>query len=290
VKFWQALSFTEPGQLVELACMAEEIGFDGVFLSDHLFHPSALSSPYPYSEDGTPPFPADTAFPDTWSVLGAVAAATSKLKLSSSIYILPLRHPLEVAKACATLALLSDGRFALGAGTGWMKEEFDQLGVDFKSRGRRMDEMIAIMRRLWTGEELEWHGEFFDFAPLRSLPAAPAGGIPVYTGGRSRRALKRAASTADGYMGAGDSEESAFELLDSLAAFRLEAGRENLPFECVLPLSVPPAPGLLARLEEKGASSTVSYPLSYSLGPRSSLDEKRRAMELYAETVIGPSR
>jgi len=216
LKFWQALSFTEPEQVVDLARVAEETGFDGVFLSDHLFHPVTLASPYPYSEDGSPPFTGDTPFPDCWSALGAVAAVTSRIMLSTAVYILPLRHPLEVAKACATLALLSGGRFALGVGTGWMREEFDQLGIDFKSRGRRMDEMIEVMRELWKGGEVEWHGEFFDFAPLRSSPETPGGAIPVYTGGRSRGALQRAARLADGYMGAGDSEESAFELLDSL--------------------------------------------------------------------------
>ncbi|MFQ5352214.1 MAG: LLM class F420-dependent oxidoreductase [Candidatus Binatia bacterium] len=287
MKFWQALSFTEPDQLVELARIAEDLGFEGVFCSDHLYFPKRLESPYPYSADGKPPFGPDTPFPDVWATLAAVASVTSTLKLSTSVFILPLRNPLEVAKSAATLSVLSANRFALGCGAGWMKEEFDLLGVDFHSRGRRYDEMIELLRLLWTGRMVEYHGEFFDFDALQMSPP-PAGRIPVYIGGRSRLALRRAALVGDGWLGSGENPESAAEVLDLLAALRDEAGRGREAFEAVVPLTVAPEADQIRSLEDRGMTATVSYPLCYALGPTSSLEQKRQVLEHYAETVIVP--
>jgi probable F420-dependent oxidoreductase len=191
VKFWQAVSFTETDQVVEVAKLAEELGFCGVMVSDHVFHPGRLVSRYPFSADGKPDFTADTDFPEPWSLIGAMASVTRTLRFTTGVYILPLRHPLEVAKATATLSVLSGGRLALGAGLGWMQEEYAQLGRDFRTRGRRCDEMIDVLRKVWRGGMVEHHGEFYDFDPLQLSPAA-AGPIPIYIGGASPAALRRA--------------------------------------------------------------------------------------------------
>ena len=167
-----------------LARAAEEAGFHGVLLSDHLFFPEKLHSRYPYSPDGKPGFDGDTVFPEVWTSIAAMAAATTRLHFSTLVFVLPLRNPLEVAKTLGTLSLLSGGRVALGCGAGWIREEFEQLGVDFSTRGKRFDEMIAVMRALWRGGMVEHHGRFFDFGRIQMSPA-PRAPVPIYVGGLS---------------------------------------------------------------------------------------------------------
>ncbi len=192
MKFWQSASFSEPEQLIEIAKLAEQVGFDGLLMSDHLFFPGKLESKYPYSTDGDPGFTAETPWPEPFAAIAAMAAVTRRLRFATLVYILPLRNPLEVAKSTATLDLLSDGRFVLGVGAGWMKEEFDQLGVDFRTRGARFDESIDVLRTLWSGGMVEHHGRFFDFARLQMSPK-PKRSVPIYVGGASDAALRCAA-------------------------------------------------------------------------------------------------
>jgi probable F420-dependent oxidoreductase len=285
MKFWQSVSFSETDQLVEIAKAAEEAGFEGVLLSDHLFFPEKLQSKYPYSPDGNPGFDGTTPFPEPWATIAAMAAVTTRLRFSTLVYILPLRNPLEVAKATATVSILSGGRLALGAGAGWMKDEFDVLGVDYHTRGKRFDEMIELMRKLWTGEMLEHHGTFFDFDRLQMCPA-PAAPVPIWIGGISKPALRRAAVRCDGWLGSGHDEAQALELLGALRRLRREAGRGEEPFEAMVPLITPPDPDVFRRLEEQGATSTVSYPFALTIGPTSTIEQKRDAMRRYGDEVI----
>ena len=150
-----------------------------MLLSDHLFFPEKLRSRYPYSPDGKPGFDGETPFPEVWTSIAAMAAATTRLHFSTIIFVLPLRNPLEVAKTLGTLSLLSGGRVALGCGAGWIREEFDQLGVEFSTRGKRFDEMIDVMRALWRGGMVEHHGRFFDFDRLQMSPAPRAAGADL---------------------------------------------------------------------------------------------------------------
>jgi len=212
MKFWQSVAFTAPDQLVEIARGAEAAGFEGVLLSEHLFVPDAYAARYPYSASGTPDFDAQTPFPDPWVTMTAMAAATSRLRFATMVYILPLHHPLEVAKAVGTASILSGGRVVLGAGAGWMREEFEVLGVDFASRGKRFDECIEILRSVWRGGMTEHHGEIFDFDRLQQSPAPPEP-IPIYIGGASKAALRRAARLGDGWLGAGNTPEQAEAIL-----------------------------------------------------------------------------
>jgi probable F420-dependent oxidoreductase len=286
MKFWQVVSFSEPDQLVEIARSAEEAGFDGVLLSDHLFFPGRLESKYPYAPDGKPAFDGTTPFPDAWATIAAMAAVTKHLRFATMVYILPLRHPLEVAKTVGTVALLSGGRVALGAGAGWIREEFDALGVDFATRGRRFDEMIEVMRKVWSGSMVEHRGRIFELAPLQMSPAPP-GPIPIWIGGTSDAALRRAARLGDGWIGTGHHPDELPGLLGRLRAQREKAGRGREPFETLVPLAVPPEPELLRRLEsEHGVTSTTAWPFSYTIGPRSTLAQKRDAMRRFADQMI----
>ena len=159
MRFWQAVSFLDADQLLDVARAAEAVGFDGAFVSDHVFFPGELVSRYPYAPDGVPYFNANTPWLESFASMAAMAAVTTRLRFVTGVYILPLRHPLEVAKAAATVALLSNGRLALGVGTGWMREEFDALGREFAGRGRRMDEQIEVMRAVWRGSMVEHAGK-----------------------------------------------------------------------------------------------------------------------------------
>ena len=158
MKFWQSISWAEADQLTEIARFAENAGFYGVINSEHLFLTRNTKSPYPYSEDGKMNHALDYAYPDMFVSFAAMAAVTTPLRFSSSVYLLPLRNPIDVAKQAATAALISNNRITIGFGVGWQKEEFDAMGVDFHTRGRRTDEMIVVMRKLWAGGTVSHHG------------------------------------------------------------------------------------------------------------------------------------
>jgi probable F420-dependent oxidoreductase len=290
VKFWQVAAFAEPDQLLDVARGAEEAGFEGVLVSDHLFFPGRLASRYPYSEDGRPGFGPETPFPDPWTSIAAMAAVTRRLRFGTMVTILPLRHPLEVAKTVGTAALLSGGRVALGVGVGWIREEFETLGIDFASRGARTDEAIGALRALWAGGMVERRGRFFAFGPLQMSPA-PGHAIPILVGGTSAKALRRAARLGDGWIGTGHAPDAAAALLDRLRALRREAGREAAPFETIVPLAVPPDPDVLRRLEgEHGMTATTAWPFTTTIGPASTAARKRDWMLRFGDEVIAKLR
>lgn len=285
MEFWQAVSFCEPEQLVAVAQIAEEVGFAGLLVSDHLVHSEKMESKYPYSETGEPPFTPDTQWPECWVTIAAMATATTRLRFTTMVHVLPLRNPIEVAKSASTAAVLSGDRVALGAGAGWIKEEFDLLGVDFKTRGRRFNECIEVLRKLWSGEMVEHHGEFFDFPRILMQPA-PREKLPILIGGISAVALRRAARLGDGWLGSGQTPDQAIEIAKTLATLRAEAGRAHEPFEIVAPLVTPPDAETLRRLDDHGIAGTVSYPFLYSLGATSTIEQKRAVMEQFANDVI----
>jgi probable F420-dependent oxidoreductase len=301
MRFWQSIAFAEAEQLTEIAKFAEGVGFHGVINAEHVFLTRSTVSRYPYTPDGKMAHALDYAYPDTWSSFGAMAAVTTRLRFSSSVYLLPLRSPLDVAKATGTLALISNNRISIGFGVGWQKEEFDAMGVDFHTRGRRTDEMIEVIRKLWRGGTVSHHGEFFDFSEIELLPV-PTEPVPFYVGGKSPAALRRAATLCDGYIGVPGSVEEVPGVLKELDRLRREAGRDHLPFEVImpiLPLLPPPSSDTLKRLEDLGVTATFNAPFDAAatlgsegkgLGKRSTVDQKKRMMEEYARTVIDKMR
>ncbi|MFI5394158.1 MAG: TIGR03619 family F420-dependent LLM class oxidoreductase [Candidatus Binatia bacterium] len=290
MKFWQSIAFTEVDQLFEVAKICDDVGFDGVMISDHLLHFEQLQSRYPYSVDGKPPsFSAQTVWPECWSMIAALAAVTQRIRFVTNVYILPLRSPIEVAKATSSVATFCDGRVILGAGAGWMKEEFDLLGVDFHSRGKRFDECIEVLRKLWTGTMVEHHGKFFDFPRVQMCPV-PRQPIPIYIGGMSTAALRRAAQLGNGWLGAGQTPEEALSTLARLDQLRSEAGRGKEPFDAIVPLKGPPEVDVLKRLQDAGVGGTVSYPFTFTIGATSTLEAKRAYLERYANTIIAKLR
>ena len=286
MKFWQAITWAETDQLLDIARFAEELGFHGLMSGDHAVYPESIRPDYPYSENGLPPMRPEDEYPDQTAIFAAMAAVTRTLRFTCGVYVLPLRNPHEVARASATLAVLSDNRFILGVGVGWMKEEFDIYGVDFHKRGKITDEMIEVLHKLWRGEMVEHHGVHFEF-PRVQLSPAPAQPPAIYIGGTSDIALRRAARVGNGYIGAGTAPADVGPLLARLHELRLEYGRDHLPFEAMLGISDIPTVDLYRRLAEDGLESTVAPPFQYALGTQhSTLDEKKQFMEGYAENIL----
>lgn len=286
MKFWQAITWAETDQLIEIARFAEEVGFHGLMSGDHAVYPESIAPDYPYSDTGIPPMQPSDEYPDQTAIFAAMAAVTTTLHFTCGVYVLPLRNPHEVARACSTLAVLSDNRFILGIGVGWMKEEFDIYGVDFRQRGKITDEMIEVLHKLWSGEMIEHHGEHFSF-PRVQLSPAPTIYPPIYVGGSSEIALRRAARVGAGYIGAGTAPEQVGPLLQQLSRLRKEYNRDHLPFESMLGITAAPSVDLYRRLAEDGLESTVAPPFQYALGKKhSTIDEKKRFMGTYAESIV----
>lgn len=191
----------------EVCRTAETAGFESLWGGEHVILPGTIESPYPYTADGKIPATNDTPIPDPLIWLAFAAAAAPTMRLGTCILIVPQRNPLILAKELATLDQLSGGRVELGLGVGWMKEEFDAIGVPWERRGARNDEYIAAMRALWAGPMAEFHGEFVDFPPVTCSPRPVQASIPILVGGDSDAAINRAVRLADGYFpGEGDAD------------------------------------------------------------------------------------
>jgi probable F420-dependent oxidoreductase len=269
--FWQAVAFLPTDELLELARAAEDAGFHGIMVSDHVFYPQDLSGGYPYTADGMPIFPHDAPWPDSFCLISAMAAVTQRLHFSNSVYIAGMRDIFTVARTVGTAAVLSGGRVALGVGAGWMREEFEAFGVDFATRGKRLDEMIAALRTLWQGGYVEHHGEFFDFGPLRMEPAPPVP-IPIWCGGVSAPALRRATTVCDGFIGEGARPvDEAVEWAGKVMAQRAAGPRADVPFEIVMAVAEPPTPEVVGRLEAAGVTGIITAPWMLGDTPKARL-------------------
>lgn len=293
MEFWNLLAFVEDEQLLDAARTCEELGFDAVGVSDHLFVPEEFQSRYPGSKadgDGKPFFTIEQkwSFPDPWVTLGMMAAVTSRVKLFQSIFILPPRNPIDVAKATGTLATLAPGRLRVCPAVGWMKDEFDVYGVDFHKRGKRTDEMIEVLRKLWSGEIVEHKGEFFEFPRLRSMPCP--GNLPIIACGPSEPVMRRAARLCEGWMDALTDFDTLPERLALLKQMRIDAGRADEPFEIIIIPAAQMGGKLtlddLRRAEDMGVTAMQFNPAFFHLGKRSSLDEKKALWENFAENIM----
>ncbi len=179
---------------------ADDAGFDGLWVFDHVVLQKEQQSNYPYSADGRLGFPPTLDFLEPLTQLAYLAAITKRARLGTSVLVLPMRQPVLHAKIMATIDHLSGGRFVLGAGVGWWKQEFEVLSVPFERRGKRMDECLRLVRALWTEEFVNFRGEFYQAVDwtCNPKPVRP-GGIPIWLGGESRNQLERVGKYADGW-------------------------------------------------------------------------------------------
>jgi probable F420-dependent oxidoreductase len=259
VKFWLAVAFADPSELFALARAADDSGWHGLTVSDHIVYLRDLSTPYPYTPDGKPGWEPDTSWPDPWVTIGALSAATSRLRFTTNIYVAPMRDVVTVAKAVATAAVLSGNRVSVGVAPGWCAEEFDLTGQDFATRGKRLNEMIPAMRALWSGDWTSTDGEHVRFPELKISPT-PDQPVPVYVGGDTSVALRRAARLADGWIGTLYRPDEAEAKVRELRGYLEEAGRAEEDFEIVLSLLARDDADLFARMEDIGVTGIIHAP------------------------------
>jgi probable F420-dependent oxidoreductase len=298
VKFWAVTAFMRSDELVDVARLLDEAGYYGVTVSDHIFYPRELASPYPYSPypDGRPIWEPETSWPDTWVLIGAMIGATRRLHFTNNIYIAGNRPILVVAKQVGTAAVLSDNRVELGVAAGWMREEFELNGQAWANRGQRLDEMIQALRVLWQPGWVEWHGRHYDI-PAMTLGPTPTAPIPIYSGGHTEPALRRAARYCDGWIGNAYPWDEAAHHIGRLQQYRKEYGRESEPFEILVGLYEQPTVDLYRRAaDELGVTSTYCLPWAaldnVSEGRRDGMLETaagyRDAISRFADEIVLP--
>jgi probable F420-dependent oxidoreductase len=246
--------------MAAVAKRAEELGFESVWLPEHLVFPTEIKSRYPYAE--TPPINPATPLLDPLVLLAQVAAVTTRIRLGTNIYLLPLRHPLTTARMAVTLDVISNGRFTFGVGAGWLKEEFDAAGIDFDTRGARLRECVRAIKALWTEAEPEHHGKFFSFGPVKFEPKpVQKPHPPIVFGGETPAALRRAAALGDGWYGVNHTPETAAARVTELRQLLAAAGRSSAVFEMTVSCG---APDLTAddvrRYEDGGVDRIVVLP------------------------------
>lgn len=286
MKFWQVVSWCETEHLVEVAKHSEALGFEGVILAEHIFYPAKTDSHYYYSTDGKSIQHNQMEFPDPLISFAAMAAVTTKLKMMTGIYILPLRHPIDAAKNMATLARISQDRFLLGTGAGWLEEEFKEFGIDFKTRGKRLDEMLEIQKQLWTGKSISYKGDHFDFSDVQIRPY-PEKPIPVIAGGYSKAALKRAIQ-CDGWYGPGNTLEDLKGITQTLLDGVKASKKDSTNYRIIAPLLSPLDEETIQKMEAMGVTDTVNYPFLYGIGEAASIEQKKAYMTEFAERFIHP--
>jgi probable F420-dependent oxidoreductase len=270
--------FSNHELLAHLAQTAERCGFESLWTVEHVVIPKDYQSLYPYSKSGKIPGGEDVAIPDPLLPLSFAAALTKTIHLATGVVILPQRHPLYLAKEIATLDVLSGGRVILGVGSGWLKEEFDALGLDFHTRGARTDEAIEAMRACWRESASSFHGKHFSFGPLRSYPKPAHNDVPIHIGGHSPAAAKRAGRLGDGFFPALGEIPKLQELFATMREEAQMAGRkpDGIELSCMARAAV----DSLKELEDIGISRAVIAP------PAFDKDGLSRGLEKIGNDVI----
>lgn len=241
----------------------EALGYDSLWASDHIVVPHEIHSRYPYNETGRFPLPPDANFLEPLTTLALVAGVTERVKLGTTILVLPHRHPVLAAKTLATLDHLSGGRVILGAGVGWMREEIELLGAPFDRRGAWSDEAIRIMRACWRDDRTSHRGEFFSFDAVGVFPKPARRTIPIWVGGHARAALRRVVALGDGWHAAFASAE---ELEKGIGLLREECARQGRRFDELAitlraGLSIRPAPQGAERRAMQGSPAEIASDL-----------------------------
>ena len=242
--------------VAEIAAKAEELGFESIWLPEHPVMPVNTASRYPGTPDGAiPDYMSDMA--DPYIGLARASAVTSTIKLGTGITLIPERNPLVLAGAIATLDRFSGGRFLLGIGTGWLREETEIMGGDFDHRWTQARESIEVMRALWTQEAAEYHGRYYDFPPVQCNPKpAQAGGPPVILGGNARNVFRRVARWGDGWMPTAASPEQIAAGRAAIDELAEASGRDPADIDITV-FGQPADRALIDQFERAGANRVI---------------------------------
>ncbi len=250
-----------PDGAIALAQAAEAGGFTMAWTVEHVVVPSGYQSAYPYDPSGKMAGGAeDFDLPDPLIWLAYVAARTERIKLATGILILPQRNPVVTAKAVATIDHLSGGRMVLGVGAGWLREEFDALGVPFEDRGARLDEYIDALRALWTEDKASFEGTFISFRECISRPRPVNGTVPVVVGGHTARAARRAGERGDAFFPGTGTVEEIDSLKNRMGEAATAAGRDPASIALYAGAGGRPGDALYRRVEalaDIGVTQTI---------------------------------
>lgn len=281
----------DPAFYLPLAVACEEAGFDSFTLPDSICYPEESDSQYPYNGTGDREFLDGVPFLEPFTVVPAMAAVTSTIRFTTSVYKLAIRQPVVVAKQLSSVAVLSNDRFAFGVGISPWPDDFAACQIPWEKRGKRMDEMMDILRGLLTGEYFAYEGEIFQLESMKITPA-PAKPVPLLIGGHAKPALRRAARKADGFIHAGGTLEEMKAMIDEIDGYRREYGREQEPFEYQSMSGEAFSPDGVKRLEDIGvAEAIVAFRNPYDGTPDTqTLEEKVGQINWFAENVIHKSR
>jgi probable F420-dependent oxidoreductase len=280
IAYANAGPFAFPDSLAHLARTAEEVGIESIWTIEHVVIPVGYKSQYPYDPSGRIPAPENLPMPDPLLPLAFAAAVTKKLRLATGILILPQRHPIYVAKEVATLDVLSGGRAILGIGIGWLREEFEALGIPFEERAARTREAVGAIRSLWRESPEPFEGRFFRWPALESNPKpVQRPGVPIVIGGHTDSAARRAARYADGFFPGVYEPAKLRAVLDVMRAECERVGRKPAEIEITAAGPQLDRDGI-RRLEDLGISRVVTPP------PAFDPDGVTRGLHDLAERVI----
>jgi len=291
MRFGYLETMTNPAFMRPLAIATEEAGYDSFVVPDSICYPEHSGSRYPYTEDGGREFLEDKPFVETFSLISYLAGVTERLRFTTSVVKLPLRHPVLMAKQVSSVAMLSDNRLTFGVGLSPWPEDYEAVGVPWARRGQRLDEMIDVIRGLCGGGYFEYEGEIFQIPSIKICPV-PTQPIPILIGGHSEPALRRAARVGDGWIHAGGDAEELQVLLGRLRELRREYGKASDPFELHVISLDAYTPDGVRRLEDMGVSDVlVGFRDSYTKEQDTqNLEQKLAALRQYSDTVISKCR
>ncbi|MGZ6928114.1 MAG: TIGR03619 family F420-dependent LLM class oxidoreductase [Acidimicrobiia bacterium] len=274
--------------LLPMARAAEEAGFDTITVPDSIFYPEQVSADYPYSADGGRFWAPETPFPDPFVSISAMAAVTERIRFLTNVVKLAIREPLSVAKQLSSMAALSHDRVGLGVGLSWIPEEFAWTHNDMKTRGRRADEMIEILKLVCAGggpRWVEYHGKHYDFDRLMMSPA-PEQPVPIYVGGLSDPGFRRAARLADGWISVQNTTAEIVGAIEAIDRHREEYGRADRPFEInALPTDAFDVDGY-RRLADAGVTEIQAVPWYFTGKDPDDLTNRIDSLFWFADTIM----
>ncbi len=286
MKFTVGVALSPLDQLTELAATAEECGYSSIALPDSLFYNEEQTAAYPYTPDGSRFWDEETPWVDPFVAAAAMGAVTSTIRFYTQVLKLNPRNPVLLARQIGSVAVLTGNRFGLGVGLGWSPEETRWCGGQFDHRGARADEAIAVIRLILGGGMVEYHGKFHDFDRLRMSPA-PSEDVPIYVGGHTEAALRRAARVGDGWTSAMMTFDDLRAVIDRLGTLRAEYDRTG-PFEiqavCVDRFGVDG----YRQQADLGVTDAIVMPwLFYGTALDGPLRAKKDGMKRFADEIMG---
>ena len=291
MRFGYLETMTNPAFMRSLAVAAEEAGYDAFVVPDSIGYPEHSDSKYPYTPDGSREFLEDKPFVETFALIAHLAAVTERIRFTTSVVKLPLRHPVLLAKQISSVAVLAGNRLCLGVGLSPWPDDYEVVDVPWARRGKRLDEMIEIIRGLCAGGFFAYEGEIFRVPSFKLCPV-PDAPVPIVIGGHSEPALRRAARIGDGWIHAGGDAKELAAMLERLRVLRSEYGRERDPFEVHVISTDAYTPDGVRRLEDLGVTDVmIGFRNAYTTAQdHETLEKKVGALCRYAENVIDKAR